>query len=175
MERKFYSTIKPSLYRSVLFRGSCIGGAGALLLLLSGTFFPLSFLEVGGIPLAFVSFSLIAIGLLPIRRLMRLSSQPDLLICQSSALFYHKKGKLVLQLPFSLITSLHFHQDGEQYGIGIKLSKIAKNHLQTLHPHVNLTSFFERSQAAFPAFDLFLPFFSEQISTDLLELLSLEG
>ncbi len=139
---KLRTSIKPDLMRKALFRGSLLGGSGAIILFLSGTFLRVQILSIWGLPLFFLSLGLITLGMLPYRRLTRLEKNPDGIIVSSDDLFiYRRKGKVILTTPLSMIISCEYVDDESLYGIKIKANGI----------------------------EYFLPYFSERASKSLIE------
>jgi hypothetical protein len=121
---KLRTSIKPDLMRSVLFRGSFLGGLGVILLAATGAFLPVPILSRWGIPIFLTSMGLIAVGMLPYRKLTRLEKNPDeILISEDEQFVYRRKGKVVFAIPLSSINSCTYVDDASHYGIEITLKE----------------------------------------------------
>lgn len=102
-----HSTVKPDVKRRTLFRGTLLAGIGAFTLLFSGAFLPVSTLKIWGLPIFFVSIGLIAVGMVPYRRLCHCEENPDkIVIGQDEVLRYFQENKEVANLPFSAIDKI---------------------------------------------------------------------
>lgn len=117
---KMYNSILPSLKRKVLFRGSILGFLGMLVLLWGGIFLPLKELDIWGVFIFFIGGALIALGLVPYRRLCFLERNPhEISVHDNETLQFKKKGKLHLVLPLCHIQKASYFHDEDRYGIGI--------------------------------------------------------
>jgi hypothetical protein len=121
---KLRTSIKPELMRRVLFRGSFLGGFGVILMVASGAFLPVPVLSRWGMPIFLLSIGLIAVGMLPYRKLTRLEKNPDeIIISKDEQLVYLRKGKVVFTAPLSSINSCTYVDDESHYGIKITLKE----------------------------------------------------
>lgn len=112
-----YSTITPDLKQKTLFRGTLLAGIGASLLLFSGVYLPVSTLKTWGLLIFFMSIGLIAVGMVPYRRLCQQEENPNkIVIGQDEVLRYFQGNKEVANFPFSAIENIN-HVDR-----GIKIS-----------------------------------------------------
>lgn len=62
---------------------------------------------------------LIALGLIPYRRLQRLEVRPNELVISEHGLIYYKGGDLQWKLPYSSIQRLSFQETAWRYGIAL--------------------------------------------------------
>lgn len=156
----FYSSVKPDLKRSVLLKGSLIAGIGALVLLLAGALVPPAELSIWGWPVIIISFGLIALGLIPYRRLCRLEERPSkLLVTDENELIYELNDRKRITIPIDLIEKMEYLENGSMYGIGICLKKGSNLKLKIHDPLFSLKKKF--------SCDLFLPFFSRRVLAEL--------
>lgn len=166
---KWRSSIKPLLLRSLLLRGSLLGGAGALMLLLLGTFLPASHLKIWGLPILIVSLIFITIGLLPYRRMVKLETHPDELQIDEKNLLFSRNGKPLLQIPLSAISELHYIEEPHLYGLSIRLKPSPLEKVKVLQEGFDIENFISESRTRFNGCDIFLPYFSELTSTEINE------
>lgn len=163
----YHTQVKPELKRSKLLRGSVIAGVGALILLIGGAAVPPSQLHVWGWLIALVSFGLIAIGMIPYRRLCRLEERPaKLVINDVNELIYIHNDLKKITIPYEIIEKMEYFEDGNIYGIGVWIKKDAAKKIRVHDP---LFDYQRRQKQAKKRFgcDLFLPFFSKRTLGDL--------
>jgi hypothetical protein len=144
------SHIKPSLKSHILFQGSLLAITGVGILLIA-YFLPESFLSHWGWLVWIIAFGLIAIRLIPYRRLTKLESHPfEIVIDQGMFSLRSEKG-IVLQIPINEIDKIKYLESSSMYGIGIWLN--TNSHLKN--------NYLKFSHKSFDC-DVFLPFFSEK-------------
>ncbi len=116
------SAIKEELLFNFLKRGTALALIGILPLLFGALFLNTSQLGNWGLLIYFFSMGLIALGLIPYRRLLRLQKSPnELILCQDDTLIFKRRGKQLLKIPFHEIAQVRFIEENKIYGIGIDL------------------------------------------------------
>ncbi len=174
-EREIYrSAIRSQLLNHSLKRGAILGGAGALLLIIGGTFLPLSLLKIVGIPLFLTGMALIALGLWPYRQLSRLQLHPHLLQVDAESLTFKRNGKPLMQIPLTCLEKMDYLEKEDLYGIGIWLKKQSREKIKVLQPHFDGAAFMAHSQQQFEGCDLFMPYFTEATWKEIREATSQE-
>lgn len=157
-----HSTVKPEVKKNMLLRGSAIAAVGGLILLISGALTPPKDLEIWGWPIVIISFGLIALGLIPYRRLCRLEDRPNkLLLTDDNEIIYIHNDRKRVTIPYSAIEKMEYLQDNSLYGIGIWLKKAPEVKMAVHDPIFNFHTHQKRAKFRFGC-DLFLPFFSEK-------------
>lgn len=160
--RKFYSSIKPEMKRSMLLRGSVIAGIGALIIVVTGTLLPLEQMEFWGWPIIIFSLGLITLGLLPYRRLCALEDNPNVLVMTEDGIVYYHRQRKRLTLPKDAIDKLEYLHDQNLYGIGIWLKKDPEHPPIVHDPFFNANSHQKKAKILFKS-DLIFPFFTERV------------
>ncbi len=117
------TAIKPALLKWKLFIGTLLAITGASVIVLSGSFLSVEALKKWGLFLLLFSLSLIALGLIPYRRLQKLEIKPNELELLDHGLAYRKNGKVEWILPYSSITDLDYVEDPWRYGIRLKVEE----------------------------------------------------
>lgn len=116
------SSIKPSLMRQAVIRGSLLSGTGGLLLLLTGIFLPLPLLKLWGFPIFLISIALITWGLWPYRCLKNIESNPNrIIIDENEWMHFSEKGKPIFSLPLNKISKINYMEQKNIYGIAFFL------------------------------------------------------
>lgn len=113
------TSISPSLLKWRLYLGSFLAGSGAFLLLISAIYLSPTALEKWGFLILIFGLGLIALGLIPYRKLQRLEVKPNELLVSEHGLAYYKGGSLQWKLPYSSIHSIQFLESAWSYGIGL--------------------------------------------------------
>ncbi len=112
------SSIRSSLKRSLLFKGTLFALMGALSLIAAAILLPAEKLSHYGFFIFAFAMALITYGLLPYRRLCRLENNPDELRLDSDhILYYLKKGNAVLAISKNDIQSFSYFDLTQKYGI----------------------------------------------------------
>lgn len=158
---KIYSSISPEYYRKKVIRGTGIALVGVLLIVYFGSFVTPENLHLIGLPVLFFGGFLIALGLIPLRRLSKLDRNPDEVALTAKYFHYLQGGAPILTIPLDCIASLQYSETGAQYGIALSLKR--KNGIDVLvhPPGFNLNRFIERSRKKTGA-DLFFPYFARR-------------
>jgi hypothetical protein len=147
-----------------------IGGSGALLILWGGTFLSSEQLAIWGIPIFLSGIALIAIGLLPYRRLVQLQLKPHEIHYDGTTLVFCKQGLPLLKICESSIEKIAYLEKKHLYGLGIWLKRPIEQKVKMLQqPRRRLVSFFRHN--LFEGCDLFLPYFSARTYLELTTLL----
>lgn len=120
---KIRSSIKTSLKRYTLLRGSLLAVAGASILLFAGSWLPVDVLKIWGLPLLICGGGLITLGLLPYRKLSRLETKPNEIIVSDSCVHFVQNGKPMSAIPQKDIQRLSYLEQGRHYGICLLLKK----------------------------------------------------
>jgi hypothetical protein len=157
-ENRNYTCVHSSLKRRTLFCGTSFAGVGILLLTYAGTAFPEATLQRWGWFFFLISGLLIAVGLVPYRRLCSLENNPSVLSTESgTALSLEKKGSCLFTLPFCSISKIGYLADPSYYGIvfWLKEAHLKKLHIPSVYGHIPRRL---RSTGC----HLFLPYFSER-------------
>lgn len=154
---KLRSSIRSSLLRFTLWKGTLMAALGASVLLYAGLYMPVDTLNKWGLPMLLVGGGLITLGLLPYRKLKRLEIKPDELMLSETHLQFTSQGKLMITIPLQSIDKTAYLEEGRQYGIGVWLKK----------PLPRLPSSQQKMQRF--GCSLFFPYFSERAYTLLRE------
>lgn len=161
-ETTLHSAVQPPLLRRALLRGSCLAAAGGACLLLPGIFMPLPVMQVWGLPLFLAGMGLIALGLIPYRKLKALEENPYRIILEgTSALKFTSKGKPLFTLPRVSIKQIGYTEEEKTYGIAITLKSPLPEKLRIEKEGFDLAGFRDRSLKQHNC-DLFLPYFSRR-------------
>lgn len=158
---KLSTQIDPTLKRKVLFQGASLGATGALWLLITGLFFPVSFLSKWGVVIFFSGIGLIHLGLTPYRKLNRLELAPYHVRISKETFCYKEQGRLLFSIPLHIIQHIRFTQKKRIYGIAIFLKRPLQEKILIHHSHFYLKRFHEKSLYRYQC-DFFLPYFSKK-------------
>lgn len=175
------SSIRPSLVRQAVMRGSYVSGAGGLLLLVCGAFLPMPLLKFWGFPIFLFGIALVTWGLWPYRRLKSIENNPYRIIVDDKEwLHFSGKGKPILSIPLENICKMEYMEIGDNlnnypYGIVIFLKEAGKH--KPVRHQPNIDKYIYRSarpdrlscnqdQAAD---NLILPYFSKYAFQELSE------
>lgn len=163
---KLRSSIKTSLMRHTLMKGTLLAIVGAGILVYAGIVMPKDTLSLWGLPLLLISGGLITWGMLPYRKLTRLEKKPDELVLTNSHLHYLPGGKPALTIPQQSIERIAYLDRGTIYGIAIELKHPSPEKV-IVQNNFNAEQFEKRSRERYDC-DLFFPFFSENSAKILL-------
>lgn len=167
---KVRSSIKASLMRSVIYRGSIIASLGIGSMVYAAVFLPPEVLKKVGLPIFLLGIGLIALGLIPYRRLAQLEKKHnEIIISNDETLLFASKGKSLFTIPLKSIESMEYHEKGFHYGIGISLKKPVTEKIIVHDTWFNVHRYQKYSRKLF-GFDLFLPYFSERTFQQIKEL-----
>ena len=148
------SSIRSEWLNLTLKKGGFMSGAGALIIIFSGTFLPLSLLKIGGVPIFFMSLICIAKGWLPYRKLTSLQLKPHEIHYDGHFLVFLRGGKPLLKIAEASIQKIFYRENEKHYGIGLLLKRPIVDKVKVLQPHFKPNSVEEC--------DLFFPYFSER-------------
>ncbi len=162
---KLFSTIKPTLMRSALFKGTFLAGVGVMILALCGALIPVSTMEIWGIPILLVGGGLITYGLIPYRKLCRIESVPsELILIDGKFLQLITLGKQVYSIPMVSIEKIDYLEQGDDYGITIQLKKDLREKIVVHDPSFNMSKQQQLSRDKYSC-DLFIPYFGRRSFT----------
>lgn len=154
------SSVKNSIIRFALLRGTIFAGLGVLLLIY-GTFLSIETLQTWGFPLFCVAIGLIALGLLPYKKLRRLEVNPYTIETDDSHLHFLEKGVPLFSVPLDSISRFGYWESKNQYGIRIYLKETMKDKIIVHSSHFDMAKFMAKSRNG-QYCDLFLPYFSQR-------------
>jgi len=158
---KIRSSIKSALKKRVLFKGTLLAGIGVCILFYSGTMLPAEKLQEWGLGLFLLSFLLIAMGMLPYRRLTQLEMVPNEIIFEDEGLLYVQKQQTLLWIPLQSIDKCWYVEKGDRYGIAFVFKKPRPAQIVKYHKKIKLQKW-EGSE-------LFLPYFTQRSVKELNE------
>lgn len=168
---KLRTSIKNSLKRYVLFRGTIVAAAGMIILVISAATISPSVLRYWGLPILFLAGLLITIGLLPYRRLCRLELKPDEIIAVGGTkIHFVTNGKHILTIPKDSIARLEYYEGHHRYGIGIWLHHPPPEKIIIHDRQFNIIAFEKKSRREWGC-DLFLAYFSKNAFESLKDFL----
>ncbi len=168
------TSIKGDLKRFLILRGSLLALIGIALLVYSGAFISLQTLANWGIAIWFISFILIALGLIPYRRITRLEENPNTLtITDDGNLHYLRHGHDVLTFPLKSISKVSYVEEKGLYGIAVDLDPKEKPNIPNPPISVVMQMFLIPMKRRHK-FDRFFPYFSKRSAYELNELISEE-
>lgn len=165
---KLRSSIKPSLKKSVILRGSLLSALGVALWLFSGIFFSITTLSTWGWPIFLIGGILITIGLLPYRKLSRLENNPHEIVITDLDELYFSMGTPIFKIHLEKIEEMAFLDDEKRYGIGIWIKKPIDKNVIVLHPTLDFNAYLADCQKRYFC-DIFFPYFSKRSFQELEE------
>ncbi len=157
MDTSLHTTIKTSLMRHYLMRGSILAIIGALILLTAGSLLPPKILAPWGFFLFIAALSLITYGLLPYSRLRRLELNPYQLVIEDEYLDLWRKKKLLMSIPKDNIFRISYMEKKHVYGMLFILKRPLSQRMILL----NKLGFFPHCQIT-PEGNIFLLYFNER-------------
>jgi hypothetical protein len=164
---KFRSSIHSSLKKQTLLRGSFIAALGALLIACGGIFLTVQQLGRWGIIIYGLGIALIALGLIPYRRMCRLEECPDQLVVSEDGLWsYYRRNKLIFTLPQKNIKKIDYIDNKSWYGISIACCTVKKLKMK-IYDFKTAKKFFCKKKSA----QIFLPYLSRNTYNALNELI----
>ena len=136
----FWSSVNPELLKKVLLQGTFLAGCGVTTLVAASIFLPKNLLETWGIILFLLASALMAVGLVPYRRLQKLASKPDkITLSDDEHLNYYRDDRLIESISFNEIQAIEWVEKSNIYGILIHL----KNGKAKLFPFFSKRSYQE--------------------------------
>lgn len=158
---KIYSSISPEYYRKKMLQGTAIALCGVLVIVYFGSFVRPENLQYIGLPILFLGGFLIALGLIPLRRLSKLDRNPDEVAMTSKYFHYLQGGSPILTIPIREIELIRYEESSARYGITISLKQKSGGGAVVHAKRFNLQRFIKRSRRKTGA-DLFFPFFARR-------------
>jgi hypothetical protein len=157
---KLRTSIKETLKRFVLIRGTVLGIIGCILLY-AALFLPVDQLKIWGFPIILLAGGLIAVGFIPYRTLTKREHKPDELIIEGDyALHFNAQGEPTFTIPLSNVERYSYLEKGNLYGIGLWL-KEPNGKVEVHNEQFDLDKFQQNSQKKYEC-DLFLPYFTQR-------------
>lgn len=163
---KLFGTIKTPLLRRVLFRGTALAFIGVSLLTAASTYLPENWLALLGLPILLSGAALIAIGLVPYRRLQRMEKKPSELIIDGAYLQHVALGKQQLSLPMDSVARIDYFEKDSEYGVALWLKEKGEGAVIVHAPRLDAASLLQKSRKKYGC-DLFFPYFSRRAYTRL--------
>lgn len=165
------TSIKSGLKRSLLIRGTVLAAIGMALLLYAGITISLPVLSQWGAAIWLISIFLIALGMIPYRRVVKIENNPNqIMITDDGLVHYHRHGRDVFTLPLDAIEEVRFLEDMGLYGIAVTLKESEREKIP--YPAISVVmQMFQWSLKRNHSFDRFFPFFSERGARKLQELI----
>lgn len=159
------SCITTELKKQTLKKGASftLSGGG---LLLAIAFLPFSMLKSLGVIAFFFACFLIALGLVPYRRLLLLELNPFELSIQSNRIVFYQKNRPLFALEREHIINLDY-QEMPLYGIIAKLDKPLKGKIKVLTKKTKFFAHLGRWQKNYPEGILFFPYFTKHSFDEL--------
>lgn len=154
---KFFTSISNKILKKTLFRGVFLSFLGMALLLAAAIVFPPAELKTSGFFLFLVSMALLAIELIPYRRLQKEQENPDFLLLEEETLSFYKNGKLLILIPLASIKKLSYCSNESLYGLCFSLDP-EKEKAKVMSKRLDPLYLSKKKEGI----DLFLPYFSEQ-------------
>lgn len=160
-EYKIRSSVQPQLVQNILLRGTLLGALGAFLLIFCSIFIPEELLAKVGLPLFFISFGIITLGLLPYRKLKKLELRPHEIVIHSGKEFiFAWQGAPCFTIPFDCVECIKSISSGSYYGIAIKIRRLSKEKITVLNGSFDLNSYVDKCRKKYSC-DIFLPYFTQ--------------
>jgi hypothetical protein len=167
------TSISSSLKRSVLLRGTILAALGGLVIL-SGGFISKGILHIWGLPLYFVGIGLIAIGLIPLRKLQLIENTPnEIHINHELILSFRTKGKLIFSIPLASIRKIQFIDRYHVYGLALWFIQPPVHNIILFNSSIKLENLYTESKTKYNC-DLFLAYFSKRSLQELFNFVEVE-
>ena len=116
------TTISPALMKHILIKGFCIAFLGILGLIAGGIYLPPAILQKWGWFMILISLGLIAFGLLPYRRLVRLQLKPnELSVLDADNMTFISRGAKKITIPLHSILKIAYIDHPLDDGIAVWL------------------------------------------------------
>lgn len=164
------SSVRPSLKKTALIKGSILGGLGIALWLYGGIFLSIETLTIWGWPILIIGGGLISSGLFPYRKLVRQENNPHKIIVNDlEELEFYSQGTPLFKVSMDNIEEMAFLDDDIRYGIGLWIKNPKTQYIEVLHPSLDLSAYLKKCQKDYFC-DLYFPFFSKRSYQELEEL-----
>lgn len=164
---KIRTSIDPQLKKHTLLNGTALAGLGAILLVGSASYMPAVQLKYWGLWIFLFSGLLMAMGLIPYRKLCLLEVNPNELTLNKDTLLFTQQRKLLLEIPNRSIEQLSFIQKRGIYGLRVQLKKNLPEKIRLMKKRLSKNDFvsFENGEFFFPYFSQkTCRFFSEEFT-----------
>jgi len=166
---KIRSSINPHLLQNLLLRGTLLGALAVFLLIFGGIFIPETLLAQVGLPLFFISFGSMTLGLLPYRKLKKLELRPhEIVICNQKEFLFAWEGTPSFTVPFASIEWLESVVTDSYYGIAIKIKSPCEEKIALLDGGFDLGKYVNKCRKSYSC-DIFLPYFTQRGLQELKE------
>lgn len=163
------STISNTLKGVTLKRGAFFTLSGGFLFLI-GAFIPFSLLTTC---FFLISCLLIALGLVPYRRLLLEEIHPNEIHFDGEELFFLQKKNAIFKLKREHIENIHFLEKKGEYGISLQIKKPFQEQVIVLTSKGRFLRYLARCKRIDNIGDLYLPFFTRRSYKELIESLNL--
>lgn len=164
------SSIKPSLKKSKLIRGTLLSLIGVSLWFYGGLFLSTATLTIFGWPILIIGGILIAGGLIPYRKLVRLENKPnELTVTDLEELYFSMQEVPMFKIALENVEEMAFLDDDRRYGIGVWIKHPKSKNVIVLHPSLELNAYLRDCQKYYFC-DLFFPFFTKRSFQELEEI-----
>ena len=167
MQQKWRTSITSAYKRRCVLRASFVGGFGVACLVAGGSFMPLEWLSIWGLPLLVGAGGLITWSMLPYRRTTRLENKPDeLWLNASGSLTYAKGGSPTLTVPEIAVEKMFYIAKPNIYGICIAIKPHPPEKVRVHDVDFNYSQFQQDNIRKYGC-EIFLSFFSERTFNDI--------
>jgi hypothetical protein len=166
-----YTSIKPQILKKSLFIGSSFSITGAFCIVLSGAWLSMDTLQTYGIWILLTSFIVMSLGLLPFRRLKKLSQNPDHIQIHEEYFTVYSQEKKILSIPFNAIQELEYAEYKKRYGMSIFFKDALKEKICIHCRDFDMKSIQKKSRQEWGC-SIFLPFYSERSCCKLLNIIN---
>lgn len=116
-----FSCIQPKTKKTLLKRACSLAFPGFFLLFYMGIYFKIEQLQKWGWIGFGIGFTLIACGMIPLRRISSLESKPHRLILEKSSVQFIHSRKGRVEIPYASIEKMSFVDKKAVYGIRLHL------------------------------------------------------
>jgi len=154
---KIRTSIDPVLKKNTLIKGTAVAALGVFILVGCALFLPAVQLKNWGFWIFLFSGTLMALGLIPYRKLCLLEINPNELILNKGSLSFIQKGKLLFEIPNSFIDHLSFAQKKDACGLTVQLKKNLPEKIRLTKQHLS-----KKDLVSFENGELFFPYFSQK-------------
>lgn len=164
--QRLRTSIAAELQRGRLLLGSAIAAPGILLMIWASFLSP-QLLARWGVVFALLSILLIALGLIPYRRICRLQLHPNQIALEEENLTYVIGETPRFRLSKEGVREIAFLKERGGYGIGLWLHLPIEKKITVIDPRFDMQKFMNQSRRR--GCDLYLPLFSERAAAEIEE------
>lgn len=154
---KIQSTIDATTLKKSLFQGTSISALGALLFIVPTLFLSIPYLSRWGLYLFTISFFLIAIGMLPYKRLLKLQITPHVIEFLPEGIALWWKQKKICFISFSHLASIVYQADKKIPGIQLHITGI-----DHYYCHKKIVDRWQQKMQKKYRCDFFIPYISQK-------------